>query len=85
MEVSITQFRRQMFDLVNEAMDGGEVWVLHKGRRFKIAPEDKPVSRLSRITSLEVINPEFSGLSDLKDPHLQEEMERAWESDWVDL
>jgi len=85
MEVSITQFRRQIFDLVNVAMDGGEVWVVHKGRRFKVAPEDKPGSRLSRITSLDIVNPEFADLADLRDPHLQQEMELAWESDWAGL
>ncbi len=82
MEVSITQFRREMFDLVTQAMDGREVWVLHKGRRFRIAPEKAPSSRLSRVTSLEVINPEsFDG----NDSSLQEEMMRAWEKDWSDL
>ena len=33
MEVSITQFRRDIFSLVNQALDGGEVWFTHKGRR----------------------------------------------------
>jgi prevent-host-death family protein len=41
MEVSITQFRRRIFDLVNQAMDGKEVWVMHKGRRFKVTSETK--------------------------------------------
>jgi prevent-host-death family protein len=86
MEVSITEFRRNIFELINQAMDGKEVWVMHKGRRFKVVPEMKPGSRLSRITPLAVINPanqagstKQSGLS------LQEEMMRAWERDWSDL
>lgn len=82
MEVSITQFRRDIFDLVNQAMAGSEVWVVHKGRRFKIAPEHASDSRLSRITPLEVLNsesPEPEALS------LQEEMTRAWEKDWSTL
>jgi antitoxin (DNA-binding transcriptional repressor) of toxin-antitoxin stability system len=79
MEVSITQFRRDIFELVNEAMRGGEIWVTHKGRRFKIAPEAGSGSRLSRITPLEVINSEPDA------PSLQEEMTRAWEKDWSTL
>ena len=82
MEVSITQFRRELFALVNKAMEGGEVWVSHKGQRFRIAPDGKPVSRLSRITPLEVINPDAQ---ELGDSALREEMARAWEKDWATL
>jgi antitoxin (DNA-binding transcriptional repressor) of toxin-antitoxin stability system len=83
MEVSITQFRRNLFSLVDQAMEGKEVWVMHKGRRFRIAPDgDEPFDRLSRITPLEVINPDGPGLDD---PSWKEEMRLAWESDWADL
>jgi hypothetical protein len=64
-------------------MDGGEVWVTHKGKRFRIVPENQPASRLSRITPLDILNPEGP---DLNDPALKAEMmaemEKAWESDW---
>ena len=83
MEVPITQFRKQIFDLVNRATAGEEVWFTHKGRRFKIAPEGKPASRLSRITPLEILNP---AAPDLNDPafkaEMLAEMEKAWEADW---
>lgn len=82
MEVSITKFRRDMFELVNRAMAGTDVWVVHKGRRFKVAPENVPSRRLDRITPLEVVNPESPELSD---SGLQEEMTRAWEKDWSSL
>jgi antitoxin (DNA-binding transcriptional repressor) of toxin-antitoxin stability system len=84
MEVSITQFRRRIFELVNQAMDGKEVWVMHKGRRFKVTPETKPGSRLSRITPLKVINL-ATGSTKRSDRSLQEEMVNAWERDWSDL
>lgn len=82
MEVSITQFRRDIFDLVNQAMSGTEVWITHKGRRFRIAPDSTPSSRLSRITPLEVVNPDSP---ELNGRSLQEEMVRAWEKDWSSL
>ena len=82
MEVSITQFRRDIFDLVSQALDGNEVWVSYKGRRFRIAPENQSASRLDRITPLDVVNPEAQQLND---PSLQEEMTRAWEKDWSEL
>jgi len=82
MEVSITQFRQDIFDLVSKALDGNEVWVSYKGRRFRIAPENQPASRLERLTPLEVVNPETEQLND---PSLQQEMSRAWEKDWSEL
>lgn len=82
MEVSITQFRRDIFDLVNQALNGTELWVIHKGRRFKVAPETTPGRRLSRITPLEFINPNSP---ELDRPSLQEEMVHAWERDWSTL
>jgi antitoxin (DNA-binding transcriptional repressor) of toxin-antitoxin stability system len=86
MEVSITQFRRDIFSLVNQALDGGEVWFTHKGRRVKIVPEGQPVSRLSRITPMEVmVDPNF----DMNDPAFKAEwlaeMEKEWEKDRAGL
>jgi prevent-host-death family protein len=82
MEVSITKFRREMFDLVNQAMAGADIRVVHKGKRFRIVPELKPSSRLSRITPLEVLNPESPSNAE---SDLLKEMTRAWEKDWADL
>jgi prevent-host-death family protein len=81
MEVSITQFRRNLFDLVNKAMAGDEVVVTHKGGRFRIAPE-KPVDKLSRITPMVVINPDGPGL---EDESWKEEMRLEWEKDWESI
>jgi hypothetical protein len=79
MEVPITQFRREIFSLANQALEGGEVWFTHKGRRLKVVPEGRPVDRLSRITPMDVINYAEGGL---ENTGLLEEMTRAWESDW---
>jgi hypothetical protein len=83
MEVTITQFRREIFSLVNQAMEGTEVWVKHKGGRIKLTPESKPMSRLSRITPMQIINPD---LPDFNEPafkaQMLEEMEAEWEKDW---
>jgi len=82
MEVSITQFRRDLFSLVEQAMSGGEVWVTHRGRRFKISPEAAPSSRFGRIACLQVVNPDSVGNDERL---LQQEMQEAWERDWDTL
>jgi antitoxin (DNA-binding transcriptional repressor) of toxin-antitoxin stability system len=77
MDVPITQFRRKLFDLVNQALDGKEVWVSHKGRRLRLVPEHAP-SKLSRITPMQIIVPG----ADLEDDSRNAEMTRDWERKW---
>ena len=77
MEVPITQFRQKLFDLVNQALDGKEVWVSHKGRRLRLVPEHAP-SKLSRITAMQIIVPG----ADIEDKSWKEEMTREWERKW---
>jgi antitoxin (DNA-binding transcriptional repressor) of toxin-antitoxin stability system len=77
MEVSITLFRQKLFDLVNQALDGKEVWVSHKGRRVRIVPEHPP-SKLSRITPMQIISPGVN----LEDGSWKTEMMREWERKW---
>ncbi len=82
MEVPFDQFRRELVDLVNQAMSGTEVWVTHEGGRFKIVPETQPVTRFSRITPMQIINPNSSEEDEVR---MKEEMRLAWEKDWEDL
>jgi antitoxin (DNA-binding transcriptional repressor) of toxin-antitoxin stability system len=94
MEVPITQFRREIFSLVNQALDGSEVWITHRGRRLKIVPEGLPASRLSRIAPMEILNPEvldmarsaaYAALQAEEEAEPMAEMKKAWESDWFVL
>jgi hypothetical protein len=78
MEVPITQFRKQIFALADQAIDGQEVWFTHKGRRLRVIPEGKPASKLSRLTPLDVIP---AGV-DIDDDSWKEEMMREWEQNW---
>ena len=77
MEVPITQFRQRLFELVNQALDGKEIWVSHKGRRVRIAPEHPP-SKLSRITPMQVIAPG----ANIEDGSWKTEMMREWDRKW---
>lgn len=85
MEVPISQFRRNIFSLIEEALEGKEVLVSHKGRRVRIVPEHAS-SKLSNITALHILNPPDL---DLLDPKLKRqmlaEMKKGWEKDWEKL
>jgi antitoxin (DNA-binding transcriptional repressor) of toxin-antitoxin stability system len=82
MEVPITQFRRKLFELVNQALDGKDIWISHRGRRVKLVAEGAP-SKLSRITPMQILIPEDF---DLDDPAFKAgmlaEMEKEWQRDW---
>ena len=77
MEVTITQFRQKVFELVDQALEGKEVWVKHKGKRVRIVPEH-PVDKLSRITPMEIIVPG----ADLEDNSWKIAMMREWDQKW---
>lgn len=80
MEVTITQFRRNLFTLADKAMEGTEVWVKHKGRRFRLEPEQPLPDKLARIKLCDVMNYDV-----LDDGSLLKEMTEAWEKDWAEI
>ncbi len=85
MDITITDFRRNLFDLVHQAMNGVEVHVTHKGTGFTVTP-DRPVAadRLSRITPMKIINGSHGSL-DGANEELMAEMTAEWERDWAEL
>src|ERR1039458_8807846 len=76
MVVPITQFRKDIFTLAEAALKGTVVGFTHKGVTFKVVP-DKPTDKVSNITPLQVINPDYSLESAAIE--LQTEMEKEWE------
>jgi len=85
MDISITQFRRELFDLVNRAMDGADVCVVHRGRRLKLQPLDAPADRLSRITRLPIAEPVSASPDAASETPLLTKMRQSWEKDWTSL
>ena len=81
MEVTISRFRRDLFALVEAALNGDEITFTHKGIHFKVTPEIK-ASRLGKLTPMQVVNPKKPNLDGKE---LIREMEKAWEKDWANL
>ena len=82
MIVPISQFRKDIFTLTEAALKGTVVEFTHKGVTFKVVPEQS-TDKISNITPLEVINPEYSLESGAIE--LRTEMEKEWEKDWNQL
>jgi hypothetical protein len=82
MAVSITRFRKDIFSLTEAALKGNVVEFVHKGVTFRVVP-DRPIDKLSNITPLKLINPDYNLESAATE--LLAEMEREWEEDWSQL
>lgn len=82
MEVTISQFRRDLFQIVERAAQGEPVTITHRGRRFRVVPEGGGLPTLDRLTGLQIVNPQAPGL---EDQSWKDEMIREWESDWAEL
>ncbi len=82
MEVPISQFRRDLFRLVERASEGEPLTITHRGRRFRVVPDLPTQKGLEALTPLEIVNRKGP---DLDDPTWKEEMIREWESDWSEL
>ncbi len=81
MPVTITQLRKDIFELASQALDGKEISFIHKGKLLKLVPLEPAESKLQRLTPLHVINEDFV------EPELSllQEMQLEWEKDWADL
>ena len=81
MKVTSTEFRKNLFRIVERALAGEFVEVAHKGRLVRLVPGDKP-GKLSRLIQRDTIagTPE-----DLErgQAQLDAEMRALWEGKWA--
>jgi prevent-host-death family protein len=85
MRVPISEFRKHLFQLVDNALNGDLVEVTHKGKTIRLVPATQE-SKLDRLTPAEVYNPAFSEEDHQRaSRELSAEMQREWEKDWSEL
>jgi len=82
MDVPISRFRRDLFRMIERSAEGEPLYITHRGRRFRVVPEEAARSGLEALTALKIVNPTGP---DIEDPAWKEEMIREWESDWSEL
>jgi hypothetical protein len=80
--VTITRFRKELFSLVNHALDGEPLEFVHKGVIFRVVPEVK-LSKLSKLTGQKVVAPDTNLKKASRE--LLKQMESEWEEDWSEL
>lgn len=76
---TITQFRKELFQLADQAINGEIVQFTYRGVVFKVTPEKKH-SKLERLVgqpvTAEGVDLESAG------KEMQAAMEAAWQDDW---
>ena len=82
MRVTITQFRRDLFHLVERAASGEDVAFSYKGIVFRVVPTNQP-SKLDRIRAERVVAEDTDWRE--QSQALLREMEAEWEKDWAGL
>jgi hypothetical protein len=79
---TITQFRKDLFQLADQAMNGEIVQFTYKGVVFKVTPEKKH-SKLEKLVGQPVL---AEGVNlDQASKELLAGMESEWMEDWSDL
>ncbi len=80
MTVTATDFRKNLFQLIERALNGELIEIVHKNRRIRLAPSE-PKSKLSRLVERDTLNctsDEFDQAVRSQD----DEMRRQWNEKW---
>jgi len=78
----VTQFRKELFQLADQALKGEQVQFLYRGVVFNVMPEAKK-SKLDKLVGQPVLAPGVD--LDQARTELRAEMEQAWKEDWAAL
>lgn len=81
MTVTITEFRNNIFKMVERALAGESVEFVYQGSTIRLSPQIRP-SRLDRLTPRQITNPE---VTEEAERNLQAEMMLEMERDWADI
>jgi len=79
---AITQFRKEIFQLAEQALEGKPVQFVYRGVVFQVTPEKKK-SKLDKLVGQPVLAPGVDLEQASKD--LLAEMEESWKEDWSAL
>lgn len=76
MKVTSTEFRKNLFQIVDRVLQGEFVEVAHKGRLIRLVPGDRP-SKMSRLVQRNTIQGTYEDLE-----RAQQELDREMRTSW---
>ena len=80
--VTITDFRKDLFKLVERAIAGETVEFVHRDTTIRLVVPEASASRLDRLTPRQITNPDAPEDAEQK---LKTEMWKEIERDWAEL
>ena len=83
MSLTATKFRKDLFNVLEQALKGEPVEIMYKGAKLKLVPTQSG-SKIARMKPQEYFLCDPDSLVST-DPELMAEMEAEWEKDWRDL
>ena len=81
MKVTSTEFRKNLFQIVERSLQGEFVEVAHKGRLVRLVPGDKP-SKMARLIARDTITGTLADLEQAQN-ELDSQMRSSWEQKWA--
>ena len=84
--MTITEFRNNLFKLVEKVIAGESVEFVHRGTTIRLVVPEGRLSKLDRLTQRQISNPEMSvEQQQVAERAMQAEMLAEIESDWADI
>jgi antitoxin (DNA-binding transcriptional repressor) of toxin-antitoxin stability system len=80
MQVTSTEFRKNLFQIVDRALQGELIEVAHKGRLVRLVPGEVP-TKMARLIPRDTVCGTMADL-DQAQAELDAEMRTAWEEKW---
>jgi len=86
MKVTITEFRKNLFKLVERVIAGESVEFTHQGTTIRLVIPEGPSSKLDRLTPRQVTNPDMTEKQHrAAERKMQAEMLAEMEKDWAEI
>jgi antitoxin (DNA-binding transcriptional repressor) of toxin-antitoxin stability system len=86
MRVTITEFRKNLFKLVERVIAGESVEFIHRGTTIRLVIPEGASSKLDRLTSRQVTNPDMPEEQHrAAERKLQAEMLAEMKKDWAEI
>jgi antitoxin (DNA-binding transcriptional repressor) of toxin-antitoxin stability system len=86
MKVTITEFRNNLFKLVEKVISGESVEFVYQGTTIRLVVPEGRLSKSDRLTQRQISNPEMSDEEQqVAERKMQAELLAEIEKDWADL
>lgn len=84
--MTITEFRKNLFKLVEKVIAGGSVEFVHRGNTIRLVMPEGPSSKLDRLTPRQITNPDMTDQQHRAvERKLQAEILAEMQKDWAEI